>query len=110
MENHCITFGTFIQGQEVADQIISFCPKSPHPEVVRLDLSSLQSVRDCAKELLGKLTSIDYLINNAGENTLPIPSTVCIRDVYKLNLNDNAILVSRAVLTLYLNCKCNEVQ
>jgi hypothetical protein len=60
----------FLQGQEVADQIVSSCPKSPQPEVVHVDLSSLQSVRTCSKELLGKLTCIDYLINNAGQNVL----------------------------------------
>jgi short-subunit dehydrogenase len=41
-------------------------PKSPEPEVVGLDLSSLESVRRCAQELTSKLEHIDYLINNAG--------------------------------------------
>ena len=35
-------------------------------EVLKLDLSSLQSVRDCAKTLLEKEEKIDILINNAG--------------------------------------------
>ena len=35
-------------------------------EVLKLDLSSLQSVRDCAKKLLEKEEKIDILINNAG--------------------------------------------
>ena len=35
-------------------------------EVLKLDLSSLQSVRDCAKTLLEKEEKVDILINNAG--------------------------------------------
>ena len=36
-------------------------------EVLKLDLSSLQSVRDCAKTLLEKEEKVDILINNAGK-------------------------------------------
>ena len=41
-------------------------PKSPQPEVVKLDLASLKSVQNCAIELGKRLDHIDYLINNAG--------------------------------------------
>ena len=34
--------------------------------VVKLDLSSLESVRECAQILLDKEEKIDVLINNAG--------------------------------------------
>ena len=35
-------------------------------EVVKLDLSSLQSVRECAAELMEREERVDILINNAG--------------------------------------------
>ena len=40
-------------------------------EIELLDLSSLQSVRDCAKALTDKLNQIDILINNAGSYNCP---------------------------------------
>ena len=36
-------------------------------DVVKLDLSSLESVRECAQILLDKEEKIDVLINNAGK-------------------------------------------
>ena len=36
-------------------------------DVLKLDLSSLKSVRDCAQMLLDKEEKIDILINNAGK-------------------------------------------
>lgn len=40
-------------------------------EVVKLDLASLKSVRECASHLLETLDVIDILINNAGIMTCP---------------------------------------
>ena len=36
-------------------------------DVLKLDLSSLESVRECAQMLLDKEEKIDMLINNAGK-------------------------------------------
>ena len=36
-------------------------------DVLKLDLSSLESVRECAQMLLDKEEKIDVLINNAGK-------------------------------------------
>ncbi len=41
----------------------------------KLDLSDLQSVRDCAKEILDKEDRIDILINNAGVMMCPFTKT-----------------------------------
>ena len=37
-------------------------------DVIKMDLASLQSVKDAANELLQKEDKIDILINNAGTN------------------------------------------
>ena len=35
-------------------------------DVIKLDLSALQSVRECAAELMERVEQVDILINNAG--------------------------------------------
>nr|XP_027194722.1 retinol dehydrogenase 12-like [Dermatophagoides pteronyssinus] len=45
-------------------------------ELIQLDLSSLDSVRKCAKELNEKIEKIDYLINNAGIMMCPESKTI----------------------------------
>ncbi len=40
-------------------------------EVERVDLGSLESVRECARAILKKLDRIDVLINNAGTSVCP---------------------------------------
>ena len=63
----------FPQGEQVADRVVAAFPKSSRPEVLKLDLTSLSSVRVCAAELKTKIERIDYLINNAGrQNRFPI--------------------------------------
>jgi NAD(P)-dependent dehydrogenase (short-subunit alcohol dehydrogenase family) len=44
-------------------------------EVEELNLASLQSVRECAERLLGKLSQIDLLVNNAGVGMCPQQKT-----------------------------------
>jgi NAD(P)-dependent dehydrogenase (short-subunit alcohol dehydrogenase family) len=41
-------------------------------EIEMLDLTSLTSVRECAKRLRDRLSKLDVLINNAGESRLDI--------------------------------------
>ena len=50
---------------EVAASEISKDTGNP-VDVIKLDLSSLKSVRECAQTLLDKEEKIDILINNAG--------------------------------------------
>ena len=49
--------------------------KNDEVEVVRLDLASLSSVRECAEELNGRLERIDLLVNNAGVMMCPYQKT-----------------------------------
>ncbi len=48
----------------------------PAPEVVALDLASLESVRSCAAELTGRFGHVDVLMNNAGIMAVPKSRTV----------------------------------
>ncbi|MER6129782.1 SDR family NAD(P)-dependent oxidoreductase [Streptomyces sp. NPDC001795] len=57
-----------------------------HVETVRLDLSSLTSVREAAAELRERLDRIDLLINNAGVMFIPYRTTT---DGYEHNLAIN---------------------
>ena len=67
-----------------ADQI----RKATKNEVVikKLDLSSLKSVRECAKDLLESEEKIDYLINNAGVMMCPEWKT---EDGYEMQFGTN---------------------
>ncbi|MGH9246863.1 MAG: oxidoreductase [Acidimicrobiales bacterium] len=47
----------------------------PTPEVVRLDLADLSSVRACAEEVGGAVDRLDVLMNNAGVMALPLRRT-----------------------------------
>ena len=52
------------KGEEAASEILK---ATGNPvEVLKLDLSSLTSVRECAQMILDKEEKIDILINNAG--------------------------------------------
>lgn len=55
-------------------------------EAVQLNLSSLKSVRECAKKLNQKLNCIDYLINNAG---IMMCSEMKSEDGFELQLATN---------------------
>jgi len=57
------------KGEEAAEEI----RKETEGEVIvhRLDLSSLQSVRECAEQLGNSLEKVDILINNAGVMACP---------------------------------------
>ena len=57
------------KGNDVASEISQ--ETGGHVEVEKLDLASLESVRECAQTLLNKLDIIDILINNAGVMTCP---------------------------------------
>ncbi|CAG9859100.1 unnamed protein product [Phyllotreta striolata] len=62
------------KGQEAVDDIKSQCKDKKNLgelQIVELDLSSLKSVRKCAKELLDTEGQINLLINNAGIMMLP---------------------------------------
>ena len=63
----------------------------------RLDLSSLESVRECAEELNGKLKKIDILINNAGLMACPLTKT---NDGFELQFATNHL--GHFLLTLEL--------
>lgn len=57
------------RGKEAAAEIEA--ESSRRVEVERLDLASLQSVRDCAEALRAKEDKIDILVNNAGVMMCP---------------------------------------
>jgi len=59
---------------------------SARVKVVSLDLSSLQSVRECAKRLNAEVDQIDILLNNAGIMTTPQLTT---KEGYELQFGTN---------------------
>jgi len=61
-------------------------PARTRVEVARLDLASLDSIRQAADELLSRHTRIDLLINNAGVMHTPYGTT---RDGFELQLGTN---------------------
>ena len=63
-------------------------------EVLKLDLSSLQSVRDCAKTLLEKEEKVDILINNAGMVNKIIRFNPKSFNIYTIELNSPVALLS----------------
>lgn len=54
------------KGKEVAEQILGNSRDKTKIEVLKLELDSLESVRQCAKDFLEKSATLNVLINNAG--------------------------------------------
>jgi NAD(P)-dependent dehydrogenase (short-subunit alcohol dehydrogenase family) len=73
------------KGETAAAQIVDVAPAA-RVAVARLDLASLDSVRDASRELLSRCERIDLLINNAGVMEPPYARTV---DGYELTLATN---------------------
>lgn len=67
------------KGQQVASSL-------PGAEVVRLDLGSLESVREAAEEIRGRHERIDLLVNNAGLMMTPRGVT---QDGFELQVGTN---------------------
>ena len=63
------------QKAAVALDSVKAAASGAEPEVVKLDLSDLSSVRDTAAELNERLDSIDVLMNNAGIMAVPMART-----------------------------------
>jgi NAD(P)-dependent dehydrogenase (short-subunit alcohol dehydrogenase family) len=61
---------------EEAYWIVQKAAKGPKPQLVTLDLASLDSVRQAAEEITSSLPSLDVLINNAGVMAVPRGVTV----------------------------------
>jgi NAD(P)-dependent dehydrogenase (short-subunit alcohol dehydrogenase family) len=72
-------------GEEAALDIRKEFPKSS-VEVMKLELSSLASVKSFAKEFSGRYERLDYLINNAGVMVPPYSKT---EDGFELQLGTN---------------------
>ncbi|KAI8237392.1 Retinol dehydrogenase 12 [Colletotrichum sp. SAR 10_96] len=70
-----ITVRDVAKGEEVAKDILSD-GKPGKVEVIKLDLGSLESVRQGAKEFLSKSDKLNVLINNAGVMACPKGKTV----------------------------------
>ena len=71
--------------------------------MVQLDLSSLNSVRQCAEHLLDNEHKIDILINNAGIMTCPDWKT---SDGFEMQLGTNHLghfLLTEMLMPLLLN-------
>jgi len=64
------------QKAAVALESVKAAASGAEPEVVKLDLSDLASVRDTAAALNERLDSIDVLMNNAGIMAVPLARTV----------------------------------
>ncbi|KAK4496686.1 hypothetical protein PRZ48_012668 [Zasmidium cellare] len=66
--------------EKVIDGIIANSPSGdrafPRPEPIELHLDSLQSVRDAAKLIKSKISTLNILINNAGVAFLPYCKTI----------------------------------
>ena len=55
------------RGEEVAEEMRKGSSNDAKIEVLKLELDSLDSVRECAKDFLGKSQGLNVLINNAGK-------------------------------------------
>ena len=73
------------RGEDAAIEIRKEFPKS-YVEVMKLDLSSLASVKNFAKEFLGRYEHLDFLINNAGVMVPPYTKT---EDGFELQFGTN---------------------
>jgi|TARA_B110000305_G_scaffold238342_1_gene303546 NAD(P)-dependent dehydrogenase (short-subunit alcohol dehydrogenase family) len=73
------------RGEDAAIEIRREFPKS-YVEVMKLDLSSLASVKSFAKEFLGRYEHLDFLINNAGVMVPPYTKT---EDGFELQFGTN---------------------
>jgi NAD(P)-dependent dehydrogenase (short-subunit alcohol dehydrogenase family) len=73
------------RGEDAAIEIRKEFPKS-NVEVMKLDLSSLASVKSFAKEFLGRYEHLDFLINNAGVMVPPYTKT---EDGFELQFGTN---------------------
>ena len=61
------------KGQEVVDDILGTSGKDlAKIELLKLDLDSLQSVKECATSFLSKSKQLNILINNAGTSVHPL--------------------------------------
>lgn len=88
------------KAQEAVDDIKKTCGNKENLGelvVVPLDLSSLNSVRKCAQQLLEKEKRIDLLINNAGIMMCPYGKT---EDGFEMQLGTNHL--GHFLLTLLL--------
>jgi NAD(P)-dependent dehydrogenase (short-subunit alcohol dehydrogenase family) len=70
-----ITARTTKKGEKVAKELNKAAPHSHPIEVVVADLSSLQSVRDAAKDFLSRSHTLNVLLNNAGVMACPEDKT-----------------------------------
>ena len=59
------------KGEDAADAIAAESTQAVRPRIVRLDLSSVASVRAAAEEICATCPRVDLLINNAGVMTIP---------------------------------------
>ena len=73
------------RGEDAAIEIRREFPKS-YVEVMKLDLSSLASVKSFAKKFLGRYEHLDFLINNAGVMVPPYTKT---EDGFELQFGTN---------------------
>lgn len=88
------------KAQEAIDDIKKRCASKENVGelvVVPLDLSSLKSVRNCARQLLEKEKRIDLLINNAGIMMCPHAKT---EDGFEIQFGTNHL--GHFLLTLLL--------
>ncbi len=73
------------KGQEVVNDIVtSNSGVTAKADVLKLDLDSLQSVRECASNFLSKSKQLNILINNAGKCCLFYVSHVMLLRLYML--------------------------
>lgn len=73
-----ITARDIKKGQEVADEIAASNPDSKGKiEVLKLELDSLQSVKECAADFQSKSKQLNVLIENAGTSFL-LPIRYCL--------------------------------
>jgi NAD(P)-dependent dehydrogenase (short-subunit alcohol dehydrogenase family) len=70
-----ITARTAEKGESAARELNGASPDSQPIEVVVADLSSLQSVRDAAKDFLSRSQTLNVLLNNAGVMACPEEKT-----------------------------------
>ena len=58
-----------------ARDLVAAQATGPEPEVVRLDLSDLESIRACADDVSSRVEKLDVVLNNAGVMAIPLSRT-----------------------------------
>jgi NAD(P)-dependent dehydrogenase (short-subunit alcohol dehydrogenase family) len=81
-----LTYRNQAKGEAIINELVASNPKGQHPTLIEMELSSLESVRQGAKQFLDQSKRLDILINNAGIMAVPEGRTV---DGFEMQIGTN---------------------